>query len=81
MIKKCLHLSFIALTLIATLLCVRLSIAAADDPSHKSESIPVPVPSDSVLHLIPEQTLGLIYCPNLLDLDNRINTLKREIFF
>ena len=79
MIKKCLHLSSTALTLMAALLCVRLSIAAADDPSHKSESIPVPVPSDSVLHLIPEKTLGLIYCPRPLDLDNRINTLKTEL--
>ncbi|MDE0682971.1 MAG: DUF3352 domain-containing protein, partial [Candidatus Poribacteria bacterium] len=83
MIKKCLHLSLTALTLMTTLLCVRLSIAetdlATDDPSHKSESIPVPVSKNSVLHLIPEQTLGLIYCPNLLELDNSINTLKTEL--
>ena len=80
MIKKCLHLSFTTLTLMVVLLCVRLSIAVADAPSNKSESIAVPIPKDSVLHLIPEQTLGLIYCPNLLDLDNRINTLKRDFF-
>ncbi len=83
MIKKCLHLSFTALTLMVTLLCVRLSIAETDlatnDLSHKSESIPVPVSKNSVLHLIPEQTLGLIYCPNLLELDNSINTLKTEL--
>jgi hypothetical protein len=80
MIKKCLQLSFTALTLMATLLFVRLSIAetdlAMDDPSHKSESRLVPVSKDSVLHLIPEQTLGLIYCPSLLELDNSIRTLK-----
>ena len=80
MIKKCLQLSFTALILMAMLLCVHLSIAetdlATDDPSHKSESIPVPVSKDSVLHLIPEQALGLIYCPNLLELDNSIRTLK-----
>ena len=80
MIKKCLQLSFTALTLMATLLFVSLSIAeadlATDAPSHKSESIPVPVSKDSVLHLIPEQTLGLVYCPNLLELDNSIRTLK-----
>ncbi len=83
MIKKCLQLSFTALTLMATLLCVRLSIAetdlATDAPSHKSESIPIPVSKNSVLHLIPEQTLGLIYCPNLLELDNSINTLETEL--
>ena len=83
MIKKCLQLSFTALTLITTLLCVHLSIAdtnlATDVPPNKSESTPVPVPTDSVLHLIPEQTLGLIYCPNLLELDNSINTLETEL--
>ena len=83
MIKKCLHLSLTALILMATLLCVRLSIAqtdlATDDASHKSESIPVPVSTDSVLHLIPEQTLGLIYCPNSLELDSSINTLVAEL--
>ena len=80
MIKKCLQLSFTALILMAMLLCVHLSISeadiATDDPSHKSESIPVPVSKDSVLHLIPEQALGLVYCPNLLELDNSIRTLK-----
>ncbi|MDE0019714.1 MAG: hypothetical protein OXU51_26280 [Candidatus Poribacteria bacterium] len=83
MIKKCLHLSLTALTLMTTLLCVRLSIAetdlATDALPNKSESTPVPVPTDSVLHLIPEQTLGLIYCPNLLELDNSINTLETEL--
>ena len=83
MIKKCLHLSLTALTLMTTLLCVHLSIAdtnlATDVPPNKSESTPVPVPTDSVLHLIPEQTLGLIYCPNLLELDNSINTLETEL--
>lgn len=83
MIKKCLHLSLTALTLMTTLLCVRLSIAetdlATDAPPNKSESTPVPVLTDSVLHLIPEQTLGLIYCPNLLALDNSINMLEAEL--
>ncbi len=83
MIKKCLPLSITALTLMTTLLFVSLSIAeadlATDSPPHKSESTPVPVPNDSVLHLIPEKTLGLIYCPNLLELDSRINTLVAEL--
>ena len=83
MIKKCFPLSITALALMATLLFVSLSIAeadlATDSPPHKSESTPVPVPNDSVLHLIPEKTLGLIYCPNLLELDSRINTLVAEL--
>ena len=40
------------------------------EPEKKKEQ------KDSVLHLIPEQTLGLVYCPNLLELDNSIHTLK-----
>ena len=79
MIKKCLHLSLTALTFMTTLLFVSLSIAEADlakeTSSQKSESTPIVVPKDSVLHLIPEQTLGLIYCPNSLELDSSINTL------
>ena len=83
MIKKCLHLSLTALTLMTTLLFVSLSIAEADlakeTPSQKSESTPIVGPKDSVLHLIPEQTLGLIYCPNSLELDSSINTLVAEL--
>lgn len=75
MIKTCLRLSITALSFMATLLLVSVCIAGADSP----ESAPVAVPSDSVLHLVPEKTLGLIYCPNPLDLDNRINTLKTEL--
>ena len=39
----------------------------------------VEVPSGSVLHLIPESTLGVIYCPSLTELDNRINMLATDL--
>ena len=39
----------------------------------------VELPSGSVLHLIPKQTMGLIYCPSLLELDYRINTLVTDL--
>ena len=39
----------------------------------------VEIPSDSVLHLIPESTLGVIYCPSLTELDNRINMLATDL--
>ena len=74
MIKRILPLPLTMLTLLTMLLFACLGIA--DTSSQKSESTPIVVPNDSVLHLIPEQTLGLIYCPSLLDLDNRINTLQ-----
>ena len=41
-------------------------------------STPV-IPEGSVLHLIPEQVIGLIYCPSLLELDYRINTLVTDL--
>ena len=37
------------------------------------------VPEGSVLHLIPEQTIGLIYCPSLAELDARLNALAQEL--
>ena len=48
--------------------------------SKPEETIPtVEVPSGSVLSLIPQDTLGLIYCPSLTDLDNRINMLVTDL--
>ena len=44
------------------------------------ETMPtVEIPSGSVLHLIPEHTLGIIYCPSLAELDNRINMLAMDL--
>ena len=44
------------------------------------ETITTPeIPEGSVLHLIPEQAIGLVYCPSLLELDYRINTLVTDL--
>ena len=44
------------------------------------ETVPAPaIPEGSVLHLIPAQTIGLVYCPSLLELDYRINTLVTDL--
>ena len=51
----------------------------AEETLHEAESEMVEIPSGSVLHLIPKQTLGLIYCPSLLELDYRINTLVTDL--
>ena len=37
------------------------------------------IPSSSVLHLIPQQTFGIIYCPSLAELDNRVNMLAMDL--
>ena len=79
MIKKCLP----SLALLATLLFACLGVAkantATDTVPQKSETASTAVPKDSALHLIPEKTLGFVYCPNLLELDTRINTLQTEL--
>ena len=79
MVKKCLSLYLTTLTLLFVWLNAAESNQTTDTSSQKSESAPVVLPNDSVLHLIPQKTLGLIYCPHPLDLDNSINTLKAEL--
>ncbi len=46
---------------------------------HEAEPEMEEIPSDSVLHLIPQETIGLLYCPSLLELDYRINTLVTDL--
>ncbi len=71
--KKFLPLSFI---IVLAFLTVCFSNAASD----QAVETPSPtVSSDSVLHLIPEKTLGIIYCPNAIELDNKINTLFTDL--
>lgn len=94
MIKRYSLLYFTALGLLTTLLFAGLSIAEAlldpskstesgltpaDTPPQKPENPPIAVPSDSILRLIPKGALGVIYCPSLLELENRVNTLVAEL--
>ena len=57
---------------------------AAEEETHRKveseEAMPmVEIPDSSVLHLIPEQTAGLIYCPSLDELNNRVNMLAMDL--
>ena len=83
-------LPLIALSLLTTILfgtyfiTQPINVALADGhevgtTSQKSEAVPLEIPKDSVLHLIPETTLGVIYCPSLLDLDDRINAVASDL--
>ncbi len=75
MIKKFLPLLLIAFVLLITV--AHLSIA---DPNQTADMpSAIAVSDDSILRLIPHKTLGLIYCPSLLELNNRINTLITEL--
>ena len=76
MIRKCLPLLPVAFAILTTFLFAPLNVTA--DGQQETRNAPFTPPDSSVLHLIPEKTLGIIYCPNLLELDDRINTLKTE---
>ncbi len=39
----------------------------------------VNIAEDAVLHLIPNATIGVIYCPSLLELNDRINNVATEL--
>ena len=82
MIRKCLSSLLTAFAILTTFLFACLNVPAADpatDTQQKTQNTSFTPPDNSVLHLIPEKTLGLIYCPNLLELDNRIEMLVTEL--
>ncbi len=81
--KQCLRLSFTALVLLTTFLLAGFNVAESeqtptDTPPQKFENTRG-VPNNSVLNLIPTETLGVVYCPNILEADNRINALMTEL--
>ena len=77
MIKNAFRLSATAVALFTTLLFVYLGVAEVEQPP-KTPSSDV-VSRDSVLHLIPEKTLGIFYCPNSIELDDKISTLYANL--
>ena len=77
MLKKFSPLPLIAFVLLTMFLFASFSNADPNQTADTSSS--VAVSSDSILRLIPEKTLALVYCPNLLELDNKINTLVAEL--
>ena len=82
MIRKCLPSLLTAFAILTTFLFACLTAPAANpatDTHQETQNTSFTPPDNSVLHLIPEKTLGLIYCPNLLELDNRIEMLVTEL--
>lgn len=70
---------FICLFLLLSI-CFDVKVLAQeqqDVPDIKQDQ--VKVQEGSVLNLIPQDILGLIYCPSLNELDNRINTLVEDL--
>ena len=83
MIKQRLPLSFTVLLLLTTSLLAGFNVAESEQtpthtPPQKSENTRV-APNSSILNLIPKETLGVVYCPNILEADNRINALMTEL--
>ena len=78
--KRCLPL-VITLTFLGTMLFTGFLIDAAaeserapkDVSLQKPDAMPLNVPENSVLHLIPQTSSGLVYCPSLSELNHRIN--------
>ena len=81
MIQRRVPLPLIVLALLATLLLgvTETLSAEVDTSAQKPENTSVAVPKDSVLHLIPEKTAGIVYCPNLLELDKKLNALAADL--
>ena len=57
--------------------------AAEEKMEHEAEPEEVmptiEISSSSVLNLIPQQTFGIIYCPSLAELDDRVNMLAMDL--
>ena len=82
MIKRFFLLSLTTLVFLTMLLSVGFkveAIAQSEQIAADVSSKKVTIPDDSVLHLIPQDTLGLIYCPSLSKLNHRINMMVADL--
>ena len=83
--NKRLPFRLIAVALLTIILSITFYVvepieaAQSETETKKSDVTPVNIPKESVLHQIPENTLGVIYCPSLLELDERINFLAANM--
>ena len=75
MIKRCFSNPFIALAFLIMMLFNVFMVNAIAE----SDATPMVVPDDSVLNLIPQESLGLIYCPSLSELNNKINMMASDL--
>ncbi len=54
-------------------------VSPSPDLQKETEKLTAVIPKESVLHLIPDSAMGVIYCPSLLELDDRINNVVAEL--
>lgn len=85
MTKRCFPIQIIVLTFLSTFLFGVLIADAVAKPEpteahiQSTDGIMVDIPKDSVLHLIPFDVLGLIYCPSLNELDTQIKMMTEDL--
>jgi hypothetical protein len=83
--NKRLPFHFIAVALLTVILSITFYVvepieaAESETETKKTDVTPVNIPKESVLHQIPENALGVIYCPSLLELNERINSLAANM--
>ncbi|RKU30285.1 hypothetical protein C6497_04820 [Candidatus Poribacteria bacterium] len=83
MIFRCLSKPF----MVVILLCIFFYTDLGADTKHLEMDLPerindsrsIDIPKKSVLQLIPDNTLALIYCPSLKLLNNKINIMVSEL--
>lgn len=82
MFKRFKRQSFITLMFLTLSLSFGLTIPTIGQSEQLNSDVDmkkIAVPDGSVLNLIPENTLGLIYCPSLNELDNRIRMMLDDL--
>ena len=83
--NKRLPFRLIAVALLTIILSITFYVvepieaAQSETETKKSDVTPVNIPKESVLHQIPENALGVIYCPSLLELNESINFLAADM--
>ncbi len=82
MFNKVTRQSFITLIVLTFSLSFGLTIptiAQSEQLNSDVDMKKIAVPDGSVLNLVPQNTLGLIYCPSLNELDNRIRMMIDDL--
>ena len=54
-------------------------LSPSPDSKTETEELTAVIPKESVLHLIPNSAMGVIYCPSLFALDDKINYVAAEL--
>ena len=83
MLFRCLAIYILIFTVLGlflhTDLCADTHFSKTDILERTNETKSITIPKDSVLQLIPKNTLALVYCPSLKTLNNNISLMINEL--